>query len=218
LANAELELSYTEIHAEWPEGGHRFTGKKLADEGDLLTANTPVLTVVSLDPLFLVVEVLEKDYPRIKAGQIAELRSEAWPGEVFSGRVTRIAPVLSAASRQARVELEVSNPDLQLKPGMFLEAVFVFNEVKDVWSVPQDVPFRQRDGFVIFIADPATSTVRLKPVVLGLAENGWVELVDSGPIEEPVVFLAQHLLEDGRPYKLSAISSPGEAETGEATQ
>ncbi|MDR1045106.1 MAG: efflux RND transporter periplasmic adaptor subunit [Candidatus Adiutrix sp.] len=202
LADATLRLSYTRVSATWPEGGRRWIGERLVDEGDLITPNSPLLSVVSLNPLLVVVEVIEKDYPKIQVGQVAELRTEAWPGEIFKGRVLRVAPVLSAASRQARVELEVANTDLRLKPGMFTEVIFIFKEIQNVWSVPQDVPFRRQDGFVIFVADPDTQTVKMRPVNLGLVEDGRVELVGSPPIDGPVIFLGQHLLEDGQSYKL----------------
>ncbi|UQZ89363.1 hypothetical protein C4J81_09200 [Deltaproteobacteria bacterium Smac51] len=202
LDDAELRLSYTQVSAAWPEGGYRYVAERLVDEGMLLTANTPVVSIVSLDPLLVVVEVIEKDYPKIQVGQEAELRTEAWPGEVFRGRVVRVAPVLSASSRQARVELEVDNTDLRLKPGMFTEVVFIFKETGEVWSVPQDVPFRRAEGFVIFVADPETHTVKMVPVTLGLVDQGRVELVDAPPIDRPVVYLGQHLLENGQGYKL----------------
>ena len=104
------------------------------------------------------------------------------------------------------MELEVANPDLRLKPGMFTEVLFIFKEIENVWSVPQDVPFRRTEGFVIFVADPETSTVRLQPVELGLVEGGRVELVGSQPIEGPVVFLGQHLLDDGQTYSLPGVT------------
>lgn len=216
LEDAELTLSYTKVSAVWPEGGQRYVAERLADEGDLLTPNTPIFSIVSLDPLIVVVEVIERDYPKIKMGQEAELRIEAWPGELFTARVIRIAPVLSDSSRQARVELEVTNPDLRLKPGMFAEVAFVFKETGQVWSVPEDVPFRQTDGFVIFVADPETRTVKMLPVTLGLADQGRVELVDSPPIDGPIVTLGQHLLEDGQGYKLPDEFSPGAAKDGGA--
>lgn len=211
LADAALRLSYTEINATWPEEGPRWIGERLADEGDLLTANTPFLSVVSLNPLLVVVEVIERDYPKIRNGQVAELRTEAFPGEVFTGRVVRVAPVLSANTRQARVELEVSNKDLRLKPGMFTEVRFIFKEVENVWSVPQDVPFQRAEGLVIFVADPDNGTVKLQTVELGLVEDGRVELVGSPPIDGPVVFLGQHLLEDGQAYSVPGGSYPGKA-------
>ena len=204
LADADLKLSYTQVSAAWPEGGRRYIGRRLVEEGGLVTANTPILTLVSLDPLLVLVEVLEKDYPRLRVGQEADLRTEAWPGEIFRARVARVAPVLSAETRQARGELEVANPELRLKPGMFAEVNFVFREIENVWSVPLDVPFRRREGFVIFLADPESKTVRLLPVTLGLVDSGRVELAGAPPLDQPVVFLGQHLLSDGQAYKLAA--------------
>ncbi|MDR3037901.1 MAG: efflux RND transporter periplasmic adaptor subunit [Candidatus Adiutrix sp.] len=218
LADADLKLSYTRISAAWPEGDQRYIGQRLVDEGDLVTANTPILALVALDPLLVVVEVLEKDYPRLQVGQEALLRTEAWPGETFRARVLRVAPVLSAATRQARVELEVVNPGLKLKPGMFTEVVFVFREVENVWSVPQDVPFRRQEGFVIFLADPETKTVRMLPVTLGLVDSGRVELVGAPPLDQPVVFLGQHLLSDGQTYRLAESAAGPDASDGEAAR
>jgi len=218
LADAELKLSYTQVNADWPEDDHRYIGRRLVEEGGLVTANTPIFTLVSLDPLLVVVEVLEKDYPRLRVGQEADLRTEAWPGETFRARVARVAPVLSAETRQARVELEVGNPDQRLKPGMFAEVVFVFKEVENVWSVPLDVPLRRQEGFVIFVADPESKTVRLLPVTLGLVDGGRVELLDVPPLDRPVVFLGQHLLADGQAYHLapSEEETPGAGSAGGA--
>jgi len=181
-----------------------------------VTANTPIMTIVSLDPLLVVVEVLERDSPRLRAGLEAALRAEAWPGEVFRATVVRVAPVLSAQTRQARVELEVPNPGLKLKPGMFAEVVFVFREVENVWSVPLDVPLRRQEGFVIFLADPENKTVRLLPVTLGLVDGERVELVGAPPLDQPVVFLGQHLLTDGQGYRLtSPLEGAAEGPAGE---
>jgi RND family efflux transporter MFP subunit len=177
-------------------------GARLADTGALVAANTPILDVVSLDPLLVVVDVIEKDYPRISVGMEASVRAEAFPGRTFQATVKRVAPVLSASSRQARVELEVPNPGLKLKPGMYAEAVFTFDRREGVWSVAADVPYRKYDGHVIFVADPATGKVEERRVRLGIREGDRVELLDSGPIEGPVVTMGQHLLRDGQAYRV----------------
>jgi multidrug efflux pump subunit AcrA (membrane-fusion protein) len=210
LADAALRLSYTQLSATWPANdlastSYRYVGARLADEGQLITANTPILELVSLDPLLVVVDVIEKDYPKIIPGLTATVRTEAFPGRDFQAKVVRVAPVLSADSRQARVEMEVDNPDLLLKPGMFAEVVYVFNEHKDVWSVDYDVPFRRTEGYVIFVADRKTGTVKQISVNLGLVDNGRVELIGIETIDGPIVTLGQHLLQDGQLFKV-----PGE--------
>jgi RND family efflux transporter MFP subunit len=207
LADAELKLSYTRVTATWPgddEGGqnYRYVGSRLVNAGDMITANTPIFELVSLDPLLVVVDIIEKDYPKVHVGMEVSIRTEAYEGETFKGVVKRVAPVLSSDSRQARVEMEVANPGLRLKPGMYAEVIFVFNERQGVWSVAQDVPFRRNDGYVIFVADPVSQTVREMRVELGLREGDRVELVNNGSITGPVVALGQHLLHDGQGYLL----------------
>lgn len=211
LADAELRLSYTRVVASWPEaglGGPRYVGSRLADEGQLVTANTPLFELVSLDPLLVVVDVIEKDYPKFFVGMEARLSTEAFPGQTFTAKVLRVAPVLSSDSRQARLELEVANPSLLLKPGMYADVVFVFNERQNVWSVAEDVPFRRQDGFVIFEADSETGTVSQVRVNLGLVEDGRVELVDADPINKRVVTLGQHLLQDGQNFRVAGDNLP----------
>ncbi|MDR3153565.1 MAG: efflux RND transporter periplasmic adaptor subunit [Deltaproteobacteria bacterium] len=190
------------LRADPAEAGYRYVGARLADTGALVTALTPILDIVSLDPLLVVVDVIERDYPRIRVGMEASVRAEAYPGEAFRATVKRVAPVLSADSRQARVELEVPNPGLKLKPGMYAEAVFTFNVRENVWSVPADVPYRKFDGYVIFVADSATGTVSERRVELGLTEGGRVEIIGPEPIDGPVVMMGQHLLKDGQAYRV----------------
>lgn len=206
LADADLRLSYTKVVASWPEqkpGETRYVSSRLASEGQLVTANTPLFELVSLDPLLVVVDVIEKDYPKFYPGMEATLSTEAYPGESFTAKVLRIAPVLSSDSRQARLELEVENSDLKLKPGMYADVVFVFNEHRGVWSVADDVPFRRQEGYVIFKADLTSGTVSQVPVTLGLTDNGKVELVGIETLDAPVVTLGQHLLQDGQPFKVA---------------
>ena len=208
LADAELRLSYTKVAASWPESegsaaDYRYVGARLVSEGQLVTANTPLYELVSIDPLLVEVDVIEKDYPKFYPGMEATLSTEAFPDQTFKAKVLRVAPVLSSDSRQARVELEVGNTDLRLKPGMYADVVFVFEERRDVWSVAEDVPFRRQDGYVVFVADPSTGTVTKVPVELGLLENGRVELKGVERIDGPVVVLGQHLLQDGQGYRVA---------------
>ena len=60
--------------------------------------------------------------PACQPDQLVALTTEAFPGETFTGRIVRIAPVFRTATRQARVEMTIDNPRHRLKPGMFIQA------------------------------------------------------------------------------------------------
>ena len=83
-----------------------------------MAANQALLTIAELDRLYAVIYAIERDYPSLKIGQVARLSTDAYPGEVFEGKISRIAQVLQDNTRQAAVQIEVPNKDLRLKPGM----------------------------------------------------------------------------------------------------
>jgi RND family efflux transporter MFP subunit len=105
--------------------------ERFVEEGDTVSANSPLLSVVELDPLQAVIHATERDYGRLTRGQDALLSTDAWPGEIFPARIERVAPVFQENTRQARVELRVENADHRLKPGMFIRATVVLERAAD---------------------------------------------------------------------------------------
>ncbi len=197
LRSAEVRLAYTRISASWDDGeGPRLIGERFVDEGTMLRANDPVVSVVDTSVMLAVVYVIEGDFAAIRTGQPVELTVDAYPGRSFSGRVARRAPVLDEASRQARVEVEVPNPDRLLAPGMFARVAIEFDRRPDALTVPRAALVR-RDGLEgVFLADREEMIARFVPVERGIASDGYVEVV-SPEIEGEVVTLGHHLLENG---------------------
>lgn len=197
LRSAEVRLAYTRISASWEDGeGPRLIGERFVDEGAMLRANDPVVSVVDTSVMLAVVYVIEGDFPAIRTGQPVELTVDAYPGKSFSGRVARRAPVLDEASRQARVEVEVPNPDRLLAPGMFARAAVEFDERTDALTVPRAALVRRNGQEGVFLAAREEMTARFVPVERGIASDGHVEIV-SPELAGEVVTLGHHLLEDG---------------------
>ncbi len=197
LRSAEVRLAYTRITASWENGEEtRLIGERFVDEGTMLRANDKVVSVVDTSVMLAVVYVIEGDFPSIRTGQPVGLRVDAYPGRAFSGRVARRAPVLDEASRQARVEVEVPNPERLLAPGMFARVAIEFDQRPDALTVPRAALARRNGLEGVFLADREEMTARFVPVELGIASDGHVEVV-SPEIEGEVVTLGHHLLENG---------------------
>ncbi|PIW01428.1 MAG: efflux RND transporter periplasmic adaptor subunit, partial [Deltaproteobacteria bacterium CG17_big_fil_post_rev_8_21_14_2_50_51_6] len=65
-------LSYTQIRASWEEGdSERIVGERFVDEGAMLAANTPIVSVLDISVLTGVIHVIEKDYPKMRIGRNA---------------------------------------------------------------------------------------------------------------------------------------------------
>lgn len=208
--NAQIRADHARVLADQGNGQPWHVAARLADPGAIVTANTPLLTLVTLDPLRAVVFVTEADYGQLRTGQPVRLRTAARPSETFKGRVTRIAPEFREASRQARVEIEVPNPEWHLRPGMFAEIAIELERRTGVQSVPRDALLQRAEGFLLFTVDtevepPQARRHRVDP---GVRDGDWVEIV-APALSGTVVTLGQHLLSEGTPVRLPEADSDG---------
>ncbi|GAB6058299.1 efflux RND transporter periplasmic adaptor subunit [Desulfonatronum parangueonense] len=199
LRAAEVRLSYTQIRATWPangEGHPRVVGERFVDQGTTLTANTQMFSVLDISALRAIFHVSERDYARLRVGQPALVSVDAFPDRQFEGSVARIAPVFREASRQARVELELPNPERLMKPGMFVRAQLELARAEDVVVVPTAAIVRRNGQNAVFVVED-NATVRLEFVRTGISENGLSQILEPRDLTGEVVILGQHLLEDG---------------------
>lgn len=224
LKVADVRLSYAHIAASWEGGGNRVVGQRFVDEGALLKPNDPIVSVLDIDTLKAVIFVTERDYPKVTPDQAVTITTAAYAGRTFTGKVTRIAPLLQETSRQARVEIAIPNEERLLKPGMFIDAQIEFEQRDNATLIPVSALARRDGRQGVFIADKKEMKARYLPLTLGIEEGGFAEVIDtpaaagepeqstqtvklSADGDQPVwvVTLGQHLLEDG-----SAINLPGE--------
>jgi RND family efflux transporter MFP subunit len=214
LRAAEVRLSYTKIYASWEGGGAgRWVSERYVDEGAMLRANDPIVTVVDIESVVAVIHAIERDYPQIKVGQNAVIRTDAYPERSFAGTIVRISPILKESSRQARVEIKVPNQEGLLAPGMFIRAAIQFEERPDALTVPRTALVR-RDGLEgVFVADLNDNTARFVPITPGIVDNGRVEVIEPELTGE-VVTLGHHLLVDGTAIMRSGEPGPSGNQTG----
>lgn len=214
LKTTLVRLSYTKVQAFWEEGDQiRVVGERFVDEGALLQVNQPIVSILQNNPLTAVVYVIERDYPKVTTGQQAVVTTDAYPGMTFAGGITRIAPMLKESSRQARVEVEVPNPDLMLKPGMFVRAKVEFARHENATLVPLPALVRRDDKEGILIADTQNLKARFVPVTTGIIDGELVEITEP-EISGLVITMGNHLLEDGSDITLPKIEPPREANAG----
>lgn len=211
LKAAQARLSYTEIRAGVedspkkqlpPDAAPRrvpkeyLVGERFVDEGAMLMANTPIVSLLDIDSLIGVIYVVERDYPHISKDLSATIATDAFPGKTFSGKIVRIAPFLKEASRQARVDIEIANPERALRPGMFIRVKIELATHDDSTVVPLTAltNYMGRQGVFVIVEKKA----QFVPVTLGFSDGEFAEVV-SPPISGTVAVLGQHLLDEGSP-------------------
>ena len=207
LETARIRLAYTDVTADWSGTDQwRVVAENFVAEGDTVSANSPLVSIVDLSPLTCVIFVTETDYGRLEPGQHADLTTAAFAGSTFSGRVSRIAPVFREATRQARVELTVDNQENTLKPGMFIRASLVLASVPDAVIVPETALLRRNAKIGVFLIRDEDLTVTWTPVTLGIRSGDQVQV--SGLFAGGrVVTLGQHMLDNGSKVTLPSEDS-----------
>lgn len=216
LEASRVRLSYTRIKASWERGSDiRYVGERFVNEGAMLSPNMAILSIIELQPITAVIYVTDIDYFRLKTEQKTAVTSSAFPEKTFSGRVVRIAPLLKETSRQARVEIEIQNPEGLLKPGMFINTQIEFAAREEATLVPLSALVNRNGQQGIFLADVENKKAQFRPVKVGIVEGERVEILEPSSVSGYVVTLGQHLLEDGTTIVLpqnSPFSSEGKAD------
>ncbi|HEY5733611.1 MAG TPA: efflux RND transporter periplasmic adaptor subunit [Gammaproteobacteria bacterium] len=197
LETARIRLAYTRVRASW-QGEHesRVVAQRFLDEGEIVAANQPLLHIVDLDPIIAVFYVTERDYAQLALQQEVELLTDVYPGVVFEGRISRIAPVFDEDTRQARVEATVINDDGRLKPGMYVRAQVVLKMVEQTTVVPEQALTTRERQKGIFIIKEGSEQVVWRPVQVGIREANMIQVTGSD-LKGRVVTLGQQLLDDG---------------------
>ena len=178
--------------------------ERYVDEGQTVSANAPLFLIVELHPIVGVVYVTESDYARLKPGQLVKLNLDAYPGEQFTGRIERIAPVFRRSTRQARIEMKIDNPQHRLKPGMFIRATVILDHVPEATIVPELALTLRNDTSGVFIVSEDGRSVAWHEVKVGFREGDRVQ-VDGQGLSGRVVTLGQQLVKDG-----SLVTIPAE--------
>ena len=97
--------------------------KKTISQGDYIQVGAEPYTVADLSKLWLQLKLYERDIPLVHVGDPVDVSVEAFPNDVFTGSVTFKSFAIDPDTRTLDARVEVDNPDLRLRPGMFADAV-----------------------------------------------------------------------------------------------
>jgi len=186
-----IRQSQTRIYA--PISG--VVARRHLDLGALATSNTPIITLVSLNPMVIEAKTSERDIARIKRGATVTVTVDSVPGQTFSGRVMRILPQLDPQTRNGLVEIEIANRGGVLKGEMFARAELDLGSQRETTLLPRDaLVYRgEQPGVYTIEAEKA----KFQPVETGLTQEDKVEVVGGLKVGDVVITRGSNLLKEG---------------------
>jgi RND family efflux transporter MFP subunit len=170
--------------------------------GQFVRTNTPLMTMVKVDPLRLRIEVPERMAPWIRTGQIAEVYVEAFTDRKFTGRIWRISPMVDQTKRTFVVEALIDNPRDELKPGSYARARIPTDKTERIRLLPVRAVtylFGSNKAFVVKNGD----TIDARDLRLGDRYDQDVEIVEGVEDGEQVATTQLSRLDTGTKVRVT---------------
>jgi Cu(I)/Ag(I) efflux system membrane fusion protein len=181
--------------------------EKKAVQGMRFMPGEALYQVSDLSAVWVVADVFEQDLGQVKTGAKAQIKISAYPEKLFNGRVTYVYPTLNADTRTVPVRVELANPGLLLKPGMFAQMELQVGGKAQVVTVPVSAVIDSGTRQVVLIQ---LKEGRFEPreVKLGARSDTHVEVL-SGVKEGEQVVVAANFLIDAESNLKAAIGGFG---------
>ena len=179
--------------------------------GAWLSPGSPILEIVTLDPVLVRVGVNEKHIAKIAVGNPVIIRVDAHPGRIFTGKVRFIAPEAAPRTRAFPVLVEVANADRALLAGMFARVSIGCGEGHEALTVHKDAVVNTPAGPVVWTLGEAQEielgghkmklpAAKMIPVTLGISVDDRIEAKGEGLVPKlPLVTTGNEQLFPGRP-------------------
>jgi multidrug efflux pump subunit AcrA (membrane-fusion protein) len=165
--------------------------------GSTVSTATPLMIIAPAGSIEIEALIPEREIGQLRVGLLAELRLEAFPGEVFQARVNRLSPVVDPASRTKSITLRFINEDPRVNPGMFARLKLNTRTYENVISIPQDAVVQIRGSTAVFVLSDTADQASIREVSLGVAVDGEVEIKSGLNAGDKVVVQGQQFLTDG---------------------
>jgi len=123
---------------------------KHVTEGMYVMEGGKLFTVANLDPVWVMVEVFERDVADLAVGQPVTLHCPIHPGMLFHGRIELIEPMLDARTRTHQVRVSVANPEFILRPGMVINSDLTVNRGR-MLLLPRNAVLHTGDGDLVYV-------------------------------------------------------------------
>ena len=153
-------------------------GRRLVSLGTYVTAQTPLITLQTVNPQQAAFQVPERYADRLGRGQLVSFQVAALPGKNFSGEVVFVDPVVELPGRTILIKARVPNPEHRLQAGMFIEARLATDIRPNAVVVPEDALLPVQGSTYVWVIKDGKADRR--QVSLGVRTAGWAEIQGGG--------------------------------------
>ena len=195
LDRDEVGLKFEKAPIESPLAG--IVGRVYVDIGQNVNVQTPIALVVDINQVKISLDIPEKYLSQVSLGQEAKITVDAYPKEEFSGKVSKISPMVNLENRAAPIEITLDNQDHRLKSGMFASVSLIIEKHSSVSVIIKEAILgKEPDNYVYLIENNRAVT---KKIILGIHDGPYYEVREGIKEGDLVVIVGQQRLYDNAP-------------------
>lgn len=203
LKNSQVQLGYCRVDA--PFSG--YITRRFFDPGTYVTSSTnasssTLFYLADISKVKVLVDVLEEDIPVLPKVEDVQIKVDAYPNMVFHGKITRISQQLDLSTRTMPVEVDISNPQGLLKPGMFASVDLIFSMQSNTIILPTQVVMADDSGNYVYTLGKG-DVVHKNYVRIGVTHDNQDQIVSGLDKGDQVVFMGYNLVHDGMKVRVA---------------
>jgi RND family efflux transporter MFP subunit len=190
--------------------------ERLANQGVNVDSTVKLFSIVDLSNVWIVADVYEKDFGRVRKDAPATVTAAAYPDLSLRGRVSYIDPQVNTSTRTAKARIEVANPRGELRLGMYADVAIETGQATSMVAVPKGAIQHVADRQVVYVAVPGDPTTFIeREVRLGHSSGDVVEVVFGLNGQDAVVSKGSFFLR-AEAERLGLRAASGSVATGTA--
>ena len=181
-----------------------FTGyvkERQVTVGQYVRVNTPLITLVKIDPIRLKLEIPERMAPWVKEGQVVDVSLEAFEGRTFQGKIWRISPTVDQNKRTFVAEALIQNSSGALKPGSYARARVPTNKTEEIKLVPAKAVNYVFGSNKVYVVNG--NTIEAREIKIGDRFDQNVEVLEGIQPGEQVATTQLNRLDNGSRIRVS---------------
>jgi len=191
-------------------------GIRQVNLGQTLNEGDEIVSLQSLDPIYVNFLLPQQRLAQVYPGLAIRLTTDAFPGQVVSGKITTINPQVDAATRNIRIQATVANPSELLRPGMYVNVSVVLPDQIEVLTIPATSVLYAPYGDSVFVVEkkknnanePSGLVLNQKFVRLGKKRGDYISVVSGLKQGETVVSTGVFKLRNGQAVVIDNTLSP----------
>ncbi len=195
-------------------------GERKSEEGEFVTPHDRLGTLLDVSEIFVEAGIVERDIPKLKIGQKANIYVDAYPGTTFHGELERISPLVEGKSRTLTARIKVNDAGKMLLPGMFSRVEIILADLHNAYIVPVNSLIKAGHNRYMLPVIPMetietssdgsmTGMLYLREVKTGFIDNNYAEIKRGVQEGDMVVTETQEELDNGIKVRITGTEEYG---------